>query len=408
MTAAQRPREGRPRLPRRPPRPLPGPARDAVAHPRRLGRARARAGAAPLGRGDGRASCARRASRTSRSSRSRACTPTSTATGCTKPGAPTILLYGHHDVQPEGRPEKWLSPPFEPTVRDGRLFGRGTADDKAGVHDPRRGGRRRTSSPRASCRCNVKFVIEGEEEIGSENLGRFLKTYRDMARRRLHRALGHRELRHRHPGAHLPAARHLHGRRRGAVPRAARSTAACGAARCPTRCRSLCQLIAGPPRARTASSNVPGLYKTGGEDRRRPARAHPQAALQRGEVQARGRADEGHDAHRREGLLGLREDLDAAVAHRDRLRGARRSRARRTRSSTRVRARLSLRTVPNMDAKAGGQGARQEAHGEAALRREGHGQGRRHDAVVDDRPRGPGVRGRAPRAQGRLRQGRRR
>jgi len=91
------------------------------------------------------------------------------------PGAPTVLLYAHHDVQPTGPREAWDSDPFEPTVRGDRLYGRGTADDKAGVALHVAALRAFGGEPPVG----VSVFVEGEEEIGSPTLGAFLAEHRD-------------------------------------------------------------------------------------------------------------------------------------------------------------------------------------------------------------------------------------
>jgi zinc metallopeptidase len=90
-------------------------------------------------------------------------------------GTPTVLLYAHYDVQPTGDIEAWTSPAFEPTERDGRLYARGSADDKGGVALHLAALRVFNGAPPVG----VKVFIEGEEEIGSPTMPTLLDRYRD-------------------------------------------------------------------------------------------------------------------------------------------------------------------------------------------------------------------------------------
>ncbi|MFC7406059.1 dipeptidase [Georgenia alba] len=93
-------------------------------------------------------------------------------------GAPTVLLYAHHDVQPPGAPELWETEPFEPTLRGDRLYGRGAADDKAGIMA--HVGALRVLGDELGV--GVTVFAEGEEEIGSPTFRDFLRTYADRLR----------------------------------------------------------------------------------------------------------------------------------------------------------------------------------------------------------------------------------
>jgi acetylornithine deacetylase/succinyl-diaminopimelate desuccinylase-like protein len=93
------------------------------------------------------------------------------------PGKPTVLFYGHYDVQPAEPLDLWTSPAFEPTVRGGNLFGRGTADDKGQVHIHIK-ALESLQKINGRLPVNVKVMIEGEEEVGSVNLWDFVKQHR--------------------------------------------------------------------------------------------------------------------------------------------------------------------------------------------------------------------------------------
>ncbi len=104
--------------------------------------------------------------------------PTILAQRTDAPGAPTILFYGHYDVQPADPLGEWTSPPFEPAVRGGRLYGRGVSDNK-GQHLAVLMGLEAWLACHGRLPCNVTVLLEGEEEIGSPHLAEFVRAHRD-------------------------------------------------------------------------------------------------------------------------------------------------------------------------------------------------------------------------------------
>ena len=99
---------------------------------------------------------------------------------CVGPQAPTVLVYAHYDVMPAEPLELWKSQPFEPEIRDGRIWARGADDDKGQAMIQVKAFEYLVSE--GLLRHNVKFIFEGEEEIGSPSLNAFLKEYRELLR----------------------------------------------------------------------------------------------------------------------------------------------------------------------------------------------------------------------------------
>lgn len=94
------------------------------------------------------------------------------------PSKPTVLVYGHYDVQPAEPLELWHHGPFDPTIVDGKIFARGSCDDKGQVYMHVKAFE--IMAQTGSLSCNVKFCIEGEEEVGSPNLGKFVASNKEL------------------------------------------------------------------------------------------------------------------------------------------------------------------------------------------------------------------------------------
>jgi acetylornithine deacetylase/succinyl-diaminopimelate desuccinylase-like protein len=96
-------------------------------------------------------------------------------------GKPTVLCYGHYDVQPPDPLDEWISPPFEPTLRDGNIYARGSADDKGQMYSEIKAVEA-LRAVHGKLPVNVKFLIEGEEEVGGESVADYVPKHKDKLR----------------------------------------------------------------------------------------------------------------------------------------------------------------------------------------------------------------------------------
>jgi acetylornithine deacetylase/succinyl-diaminopimelate desuccinylase-like protein len=94
-------------------------------------------------------------------------------------GKPTVLCYGHYDVQPPDPLELWKSPPFEPSIRDGNIYARGACDDKGQMYMHIKAVEALRAVHRGKLPVNVKFLIEGEEEVGGESISKYVPKHRE-------------------------------------------------------------------------------------------------------------------------------------------------------------------------------------------------------------------------------------